>query len=275
MRGKKSGTRTKGQGNLFKDPRSPYWQLSYWNGWRQVRESARTEDRVEALAILRERLSSVRVFAGAGSAGERIKINGLFNLLLEDYRRHDRTDLYQAELRIAKHLRPSFGDLKAAKLSSHHIRSYMDGRKAARASNATINRELSLVRRAFNLGTYEDPPLVLRAPRIPKLAETNVRQGFLEPEQYRSILEGLPEHIKPVFVVAYHLGMRKGELLKLRRDWVDLDEGLIYVEGRVTKNRKPKTAPIYGDMREWLEKLLAKPGKYLFTWEDGKPIYDF
>jgi len=278
---KKSGTRTKGQGNLFKDPRSPYWQLSYWNGWRQVRESARTEDRVEALAILRERLSSVRVFAGAGSAGERIKINGLFNLLLEDYRRNDRTDLYQAELRIAKHLRPSFGDLKAAKLSSHHIRSYMDIRKAAGASNATINRELSLLRRAFNLGTYEDPPLVSRAPRIPKLKEDNVREGFLEPDQYRAILDALREPVKPIFVVAYHLGMRTGELLKLRRDWIDLDEGLIFVNGRVTKNRKPKVAPIYGDMRGWLEMLLARcrvvapTSKHLFIWEDGKPIHDF
>ena len=39
MMKKKTRTRTKGQGNLFKDARSPYWQLSYWNGWRQVRES--------------------------------------------------------------------------------------------------------------------------------------------------------------------------------------------------------------------------------------------
>jgi integrase len=266
--------RSKGQGNLLKDRRSRYLQLSYWNGHRQVRQSARTEDRADAFQILRERLSSVHVFSW-GSSAEQVKVNGLFQLLLDDYRRQARTDLYQAELRIAKHFRPVFGEMRAAKLGSHDIRQYIDTRSAAGASYGTINRELSLLRRAFNLGTYEDPPLVLRAPRIPKLAESNARQGFLEPEQYQSILESPREPLKPVFVVAYHLGMRKGELLKLRRDWVDLDEGLIFVEGRVTKNRKPKTAPIYGDMRPWLEKQLARPGKYLFTWEEGKPIYDF
>jgi integrase len=55
--------------------------------------------------------------------------------------------------------------------------------------------------------------------------------------------------IKLVFVVAYHLGMRTDELLALKRGWVDLEEGLIYVNGRMTKNRNPKTAPIYGDIK--------------------------
>jgi integrase len=74
----------------------------------------------------------------------------------------------------------------------------------------------------------------------------------LEPDKYRLVLDALTDEIKPVFVIAYHLGMRTGELLALKRSWVDLPEGLISVNGRVTKNRSPKTAPIYGDMRPWL-----------------------
>jgi integrase len=56
---------------------------------------------------------------------------------------------------------------------------------------------------------------------------------------------------------------------------------VIYVNGRVTKNRKAKTAPIYGDVTGWLEMLLARcklqspNGKHLFIWEDGRPIKDF
>lgn len=84
----------------------------------------------------------------------------------------------------------------------------------------------------------------------------------------------------PVFVVAYHLGMRTGELLALKRSWLDLEEGLIYVNGLVTKNRSPKTAPIYGDMRPWLEMLLRR-GQiespkciWLFS-RNEKPVKDF
>jgi len=95
------------------------------------------------------------------------------------------------------------------------------------------------------------------------------------------ILDDLPDPVKPVLVLGYHLGMRSGELLALKRDWVDLEEGLIYINGRVTKNRKGKTAPIYGEMAAWLEMLLTRGklrspnSKHLFVWEDGRPIKNF
>lgn len=280
MSKKRASKHVKGQGSVFLDPPSPYWQLSFWNGWRQVRQSARTKDRKEAVEMLQRRLVEVALFKDHGAGVEKVTINGLLTLFLEEYRRQDRADLYIAELRTEKHLRPAFGAIRASKLSSREIRAYIEVR-LAKAANATVNRELAILRRAYKLGTAEDPPLVLRVPRIPKLKEDNVREGFLETPQYRLILDVLPDPVKPVFVVGFHLGMRTGELLKLKRDWVDLAEGLIYVNGRVTKNRKPKTAPIYGDMRAWLDMLITRGGlvapknKALFVWEDGSAIKSF
>ena len=103
----------------------------------------------------------------------------------------------------------------------------------------------------------------------------------MEWSEYRQLLEALPDPVKPVFVLGYHLGMRTGELLKLHRDWVDLAEGVIYVNGRTTKNKRPKTVPVYGEMRSWLEmqltrcQTIAPKDKHLFVWEDGSPIKDF
>jgi integrase len=280
MKSEKSSVHIKGQGSLFKDARSPYWQMSYWNGWRQVRESARTADRREALELLNQKLSNLSLQKRGGVGPEQIKIETLLSLLIDEYRRQDKADLYITGLRVQRHLRPRLGCKKTWKLTSRDIREYIDVR-AETASNATINRELSILRRAYNLGALEDPPLVYRVPRIPKLKEDNVREGFIEHDQYRTILSLLPPPLQPVFVVAYHLGMRKGELLKVRRDWIDLEAGLMFVNGRVTKNGKPKTAPIYGEMRAWLDmaltscKLNSPNGKHLFVWEDGKPIRDF
>jgi integrase len=163
-----------------------------------------------------------------------------------------------AELRVRKHLRPHFGQMRAAGFGTKAVNYYIEVRRQVGIENATINRELALLRRAFKLGHEHDPQLVYRLPVIKSLREENVREGFLEPHRYRLILDALSEEIKPVFVVAYHLGMRTGELLALKRDWIDLSEGLIYVYGRVTKNRAPKTAPIYGDMAPWLEMLLSR-----------------
>lgn len=115
---------------------------------------------------------------------------------------------------------------------------------------------------------------------IKTLPEDNVREGFLEADKYRLILDALTAEIKPVFVVAYHLGMRTGELLAIKRSWVDLSEGLIYVNGRVTKNKSHKTALIYGDMKPWLEMLLSRGEVespkcvWLFS-REGKPVRDF
>ncbi len=91
-----------------------------------------------------------------------------------------------------------------------------------------------------------------RAPHIPGLEETNVRQGFLEYEDYRKVLGELPSHLKAAFVVGYHVGVRIGELRKIRWAQVDLMAREIKLETGKTKNKKPRTLPIYGDMIAWL-----------------------
>jgi integrase len=278
MRKKAGRFRIKGQGNVFERNGSPFLQISYWNGWRQVRESAETTDHAEALKVLQRKLGEIA--SGKPTSAERINISALLQLLIEDYRRHDRADLCEAEQRVNRLLKPHFGEQRASAFTTKMLNAYIAQRQAQGRKNATINRELSLLRRAFRLGFEHDPQLVFRVPVIKALKEDNVREGFLEPENYERLLGALSVEIKPIFVVAYHLGMRTGELLALKRKWVDLSEGLIYVNGRVTKNGEPKTAPIYGEMQPWLESLL-RIGElesprciWLFS-RQGRPIKSF
>ena len=268
----------KGQGNVFQRKRSALLQISYWNGWRQVRESAGTTDHAEAVKTLQRKLGEIAVGKSAGA--ERVRISALLQLVVEDYRLHDRADLHEAEQRINRLLKPEFGHLRAAAFTTKTLNAYIARRQKEGRQNSTINRELALLRRSFRLGYEHDPQLVFRLPVIKMLPEDNVREGFLEADKYHLILDALTGEIKPVFIVAYHLGMRTGELLAIKRSWVDLEEGLIYVNGRVTKNRNPKTAPIYGDMRPWLEMLLTRGAVespkciWLFS-RNGKPVKDF
>jgi hypothetical protein len=79
------------------------------------------------------------------------------------------------------------GAIKAADFGSAQIKKYISGRRAEGAEDATINRETSIIRPGFSIATKEaDPPLLARAPFIPKLKEDNVRQGFLEHSEYLS-----------------------------------------------------------------------------------------
>jgi integrase len=219
---RRAADRVKGHGNVFLRPRSPLWQISYWNGWRQVRESSGTSDYAEAVKTLQRKLGEIAVGKSAGA--ERIRVAALLELLVEDYRRHDHADLQEAEQRVNRLLKANFGHLRASAFTTKAVNHYIELRQSLGRQNATINRELALLRRAFRLGHEHDPQLVFRLPIIKALPEDNVREGFLESDRYRLILDAITEEIKPVFVVAYHRGMRTGELFAIKRSWVDLDE---------------------------------------------------
>jgi integrase len=170
-------------------------------------------------------------------------------------------------------MNPALGDIKAAKLTSAQVRQYIQQR-LKKVKPSTVNRELGILRRAFQLGYQQDPPLVGRVPYFPKLTESEPRKGFLKPEHYRNLLSELPQELKLLFVIAYHVGLRKGALLRIKWEQVDLPSSCIWMEGKKA-NRKPEpvAVPIYGDMRLYLE-MQPRTSEYLFA-RGSVPIKDF
>jgi len=80
-------------------------------------------------------------------------------------------------MRIKRHLSPFFGNCRVSAVTTADLRRFTLKRKAEKASNAEINRELAIVSRVFNLG-LEDGKIMMK-PKVPKLQERNVRKGFL------------------------------------------------------------------------------------------------
>lgn len=131
--------------------------------------------------------------------------------------------------------------------------------ETAALGDASKNRYLSEIRRAFKLGMEADPQLCARVPKLPTFEEDNVREGILERadyERFRDSFNKEAAHAKLFFVLAYHLGMRRGELLLLKWPQVDLVEGVVRLRKKQTKGKKDRVAPIYGDMREYLRMAL-------------------
>ena len=84
-----------------------------------------------------------------------------------------------------------------------------------------------------------------------------VREGFLEHEQYILLRDELPDHQRLIPVIGYHLGMRRGEILNLRWDQVDWDANIIRLEKKQTKGKQARVAPLYGELRAWLDMAYA------------------
>jgi integrase len=170
----------------------------------------------------------------------------LFEAVEDDYKENQRKSLRDVQIRLKKHLLPAFGEVRAADFGTWHINQYIARRRREEAPNSTINREFAIVSCGFHLALAADAPVVARMPHIPKLPEDNVREGFLDLEGYRRLLAELPAHLRPLFVVGYHTGVRSGELKKIQWPQVDWKANEIFVSRRTTKNRD---APDADDLR--------------------------
>ncbi len=135
---------------------------------------------------------------------------------------------------------------------------YVGHRRRQQAEPATINKELSWLRRTMKLGAEHEPPLVLRVPSFKMLPVDNVREGILEHDKYRALRDSLPLYARIAPVIVCHTGARKGEIRAIRKDKIDLAAGRTCLPGRTTKNRKARYLPIYGDMAAELDIWLTR-----------------
>lgn len=275
----KKRRRTKGSGCIFK--RGEIFWIQYRKNGRRLCESAQTSDRGQAEEFLQRKIGEV------AAAGEipmaKATVSDLLRLVVADYQLRSLRSLDKLRWKIGAHIERLLGKVPAARFGSSQVRAYVQVRQEENANNATINRELSIVHRAFVLGAREEPPLVRRAPHIPKLEESDPRQGFIEQAQYDLLLATLPDRFKAIFVLGYHFGCRFGELRKLRWDQIDFEAGEITLENSQVKNKNGRMLPFYGEVREWLERQREMcTGKLVFCYRkcqnkvtrEGKPAVE-
>jgi integrase len=263
--------RPRGSGRIYK--RGEYWWIKYHRNGKPYWESSKSNSRSEAEKLLKSRLGEIADDRFVGTASGRVTVGMLLDLVAEDYRITGKRSVDDLEWRCKKHLRPRFDKMKAVQFGSLQIKRYIDERRKENASDATVNRELAILQRGFSLALASDPPLIARAPHFPKLQIDNARGGFLEHSQYIALRQALPDHLKCLLVVGYHVGCRLGELRKLKWDQADLKAKEIRLTAKQTKGKRGRVIPIWGDMAEWLEMEYETRGicEYVFHWH-GKPI---
>ncbi len=265
--------RSQGNGSI-RERKGRFYIRYYDSAGKQIEEKAGASKQV-AENLLRKRLKDVQAGSALPKHGSTVTIMDCLRLSLTDMQRRGLASASIAKTRIGATLGKELGWQKAASFSWEDAWKYVGSRQKDGVKSSTINREMSQLRAALKLAASAKYRLIPAAPEIPHLTEgDNVRTGFLSPEQYERLKMALPDEIRPLLIVAYYTGLRKGTLLSLRLDQVDLEAGLIWVSRSQTKNRRAHVVPIVGDMRAAVAEALERNRVYLFE-REGKPIRSF
>ena len=219
--------------------RGNIWWLRYYRAGKRFEESSGSTSYNKAKSILAEREGDIA--KGIPVSPQRLTFDAAMASVLDHYRLKQRKSLDAAERRITKHLTPFFAGRRMAQITTDLVTRYATERLAAGAAHATVNRELALLKLAFNLAVKARR--LLFKPPIEMLAEDNVRVGFFERAQFEAVRRHLPADVQAVATFAYLTGWRKSEILSL--DWrqVDFAAGTITLDVGTTKNKEGRVFP--------------------------------
>ena len=269
---KRRRTRQQGTGSIYQQPGTVCYTIQYYNNGRRIRESTGLHSRQAAQDLLNQKLAAV-------SKGELVglvkpaTVQQLYDYLCE-YNKANRKNTETARWML--HLKDAFANVRANRITSQMIIGYRNNRTAQRASTATVNRELAMLRHMLRLGYQASPPLVTHVPHIPLASEAhNVRKGFIETADYLKLSQAAEftgELWLQTFIeLAYSYGWRRGELLSLQCGQVNLADRTVRLEVGDTKNDEGREVVMTQRVYELLTACCKgkKPADYVLT--RGKP----
>jgi integrase len=143
-------------------------------------------------------------------------------------------------------------------------------------SGTTINKMVSLGRRIYYLGM--DAGIIGKNPFARRGVFKEEPAGqYVPDEDFWKIHDNLVDYLKPVIVTAYNTGMRRGEIIFLKWDRVNLFKKCVDLSPEDTKTEDPRV--IYFGSNEVLMEAFIEAAKnkrpkqkYVFVKPDGDPI---
>ncbi len=223
-----------------------YWIKYYRNG-KPYRESVRSKKEADAKRLLKKREGEISQGKLPGIYFDKVRFDELAEDFLRDYRINGKKSLVRAA-RSVNHLKAELEGIRTTEITTPRIESYIE-KRMEKASNATNNRELSALKRMFNLGAQRTPPKVDRVPYIPMLKENNTRKGFFEHGDFLALRAALPSYLKGFVTFAYKTGWRVSEISGLTWGQVDLEQGIVRLEVGETKNDEARTVYLDEELR--------------------------
>jgi integrase len=187
-----------------------------------------------------------------------------FNEFAEEYVTYGKDTVkkrsWQRDTYSLRHFGAVYGNKKLSEISVNDVDDYKN-RRLQRVKPSTVNRELQCIRNLFNLAKKwkkffgENP---VSASGLIKVE--NQVERILSADEEQRLLDTSPDYLRDIITVALNSGMRRGEILNLTWDWIDLDKKIITLPPTHTKSKKVRKIPINSKVRKLFLELKLKSG---------------
>lgn len=157
-----------------------------------------------------------------------------------------------------------------ASITAPEITTWLDGLKVAARTQTNYRRAVvSLFRYARRQGCLpRNETTEAELVDAPKTKPSKV--GIYTPGELRTLLDGMPKHMRPGLAVAAFAGLRSAEVFRLDWSEVDLRGGYITVAADKAKTAQRRLVPILPVLADWLRQATERKGKVI-----GKDGYSF
>ena len=235
-----------------------YWIRYAGLDGRTVFESSGSTKFKDAEALLIQRKQSIK----EGKQPEIKKIsNYTFNELCEKYllwisgrQKSARTKSY-----IIRQLINTFGSLPLRRFNTAIVEQLQTDLINRGLKNSSCNKVLNVLKHTFTKAVeweMVEEDVLKRVRKVKLLIDDGKRLRYLSKEECLKLIDSCDSHLKPIVITALNTGMRRGEILSLRWNNVDLRHGFILLDR--TKNGERREIPINETLRHTLEGLTRR-----------------
>jgi integrase len=142
-----------------------------------------------------------------------------------------------------------FGDTIVNQLKPAGLENYQAKRKAQGQADSYVDQQISMARAMINKAFDNDivsGDTIKVFKRVKKLlkGDSNARDRVLSIEECDKLLAALPSYTRAIVATGYYAGMRKGEIINLTWDKVDMKSRVIGLDAADTKDREARRIPI-------------------------------
>lgn len=278
--------RSNHEGSLFKDEAKGLWTAEIYVEGKKKRKTSKSQQVARDWLLLQRQAVKQGTFVFDESTTLSQFLDRFVTDIVKTTLKPKTISSYQ--FLIEKYIKPALGEYRLGQLKPHHLQKFYSERLEAGLSKRTVQYIHALLRRALNFAIKwgllaRNPTDGVQPPNPGKKAPET-----LSVAQLQSFLDAVkPHRWYPIYCIAIGCGLREGEILGLRKQDVDLTDGVIHVQQTVDyiaghsvigtpkseSSRRSVAIPdfVLAVLQEHLQTVTASE-QLIFTTSNGTPI---